>query len=130
MLLRIGAGRQARISVPGAAVKAASRRAPEEGAYWNTLAAALYRAGEWGDAKSALDRSLALRDGGDACDWLLLAMVEWRLGNSEASVAWYRRAVAALPPDSEEVTRLRDEAASVLGLEGAAGSASAPPAER
>ena len=46
--------------------KKATELAPKKGGYWNTLGVAQYRAGAWQAAVAALERSMALRQGGDA----------------------------------------------------------------
>ena len=51
------------------------------GDYWNTLGVAHYRAGAWQTATTCLERSMTLRKGGDAYDWLFLAMAHWQLGH-------------------------------------------------
>ena len=63
--------------------KKATELAPKEGGYWNTLGVAQYRVGAWQAAITALERSMALRQGGDAFDWLFLAMAHWQLGHRE-----------------------------------------------
>jgi tetratricopeptide (TPR) repeat protein/tRNA A-37 threonylcarbamoyl transferase component Bud32 len=71
---------------PHAAVEAAQKTleiAPEEGAYWNTLGAAHYRAGNWKECTGALEKSMQLRRGGDPMDWLFLAMASHKLGKDE-----------------------------------------------
>jgi tetratricopeptide (TPR) repeat protein len=71
---------------PQGAVEAAQKTlevAPEEGAYWNTLGAAHFRAGNWKECTAALEKSMQLRRGGDAMDWLFLAMASHKLGKDE-----------------------------------------------
>jgi tetratricopeptide (TPR) repeat protein len=63
--------------------KTAVLRAPRHADYWNTLGAAHYRAGDPTQAAAALEKAVELRNGGDGCDWLLLAAARWRLGQSE-----------------------------------------------
>src|SRR5262249_17801277 len=91
--------------------------APKEGGYWNTLGVAHYRAGDWMAATAALERSMQLRDGGDAFDRFFLAMARWRLGKKEEARTWYDRAVAwteknkaaleKTPQQAEELRRFR-----------------------
>src|SRR5262249_4972399 len=47
---------------------------PRNGAYWNTLGAAQYRAGKWKEAVTALEKSMDFRNSGDTFDWFFLAM--------------------------------------------------------
>jgi GlpG protein len=91
---------------------------PEEADYWNTLGAALYRAGQPAKALEALEMAMGLREGGDAFDWFFVAMARHALGRDDARV-WYDRAVAWMQehaPDDEELKRFRAEAEGVLGL--------------
>ncbi len=92
---------------------------PEEGNYWNTLGAALYRAGQWDEAKAALDQAMSLRRGGDSFDWFFVALVELKRGREEEARVWYDRAVEAFQqraPRNEELYRFQVEAALALGL--------------
>src|SRR5262249_40389364 len=67
--------------------------APELDSYWNTLGAALYRAGSWKTAIAALEQSMAMGSGGDSFDWFFLAMAYWQLGERDKARVWYERAV-------------------------------------
>ena len=56
---------------------------------------------------------MTLRKGGDAYDWLFLAMAHWQLGHQEEARQWYRRAVAWIDQNKrqdEELSRFRAEA--------------------
>jgi serine/threonine protein kinase/tetratricopeptide (TPR) repeat protein len=91
--------------------------APEVGDYWNTLGAAQYRAGSWQSAIDALERSMALRRGGDSFDWFFLAMARWQLGEHDKARVWYERAVQWLgnsAPYDNELRRFRAEAEQLL----------------
>jgi tetratricopeptide (TPR) repeat protein len=114
---------------PCQAVELARRavaKAPKAGNYWTTLGAALYRTGDSKAAVAALDRSVLLRQGGEAVDQLCLAMAHKQLGNREEARKAYDRAVQWLEknkegleknkPAAEDVRRLRDEAEEVLEL--------------
>jgi tetratricopeptide (TPR) repeat protein len=93
--------------------KKATELAPKEGSYWNTLGVAQYRAGDWQAAIAALERSMALQKGGDACDWLFLAMAHWQLGHREEAQKWYSKAGTWMDKHKstiQELTRFRDEA--------------------
>ncbi len=92
---------------------------PAAGAYWNTLGAARYRAGDLDASADALRQSMRLRSGGDAYDWLFLAVIRHRQGNAaearrwlDRSVAWIDESRATRDPD---LIRLRDEAARLVG---------------
>ena len=58
-------------------------RGTVRGTPWNTLGIAHYRAGEWGAALAALEKSVALRNGGDCGDQFFLAMTHWQLGEKD-----------------------------------------------
>lgn len=93
--------------------------APNDGNYWNTLGVALCRAGRWADSLEALEKSMSLRDGGDAYDWFFAAMAKWHLGNRDDARALYDRAAAWAgehAPKDEDLRRFRDEAAKLLGV--------------
>src|SRR5262249_25968671 len=99
---------------------------PREGVFWNTLGVAHYRTGDWQAAVAALNKSMALRQGGDAFDRLFLAMAHQKLANPVAarkaydeSVQWLEENKALIEKDkwrAEELSRLRSEAAQVLEL--------------
>jgi tetratricopeptide (TPR) repeat protein len=105
-----------------ALARKAVRKAPAEGTYWNTLGVALYRAGDWKGVLAALDRSMELRQGGDGFDWFILAMAHWRLREKDLARSWYREAVQWMDdprnkvPADDELRRLQDEAAALLGM--------------
>jgi serine/threonine-protein kinase len=91
--------------------------APEEAAYWNTLGAARYRGGDWNGAIGALEKSMALCQGGDSFDWFFLAMARWQLGDKPQARSWYDKAVGWMEknqPKAEELIRFRAEAAALL----------------
>jgi tetratricopeptide (TPR) repeat protein len=99
--------------------KEAVELAPTQGAYWNTLGVAHYRAGDWKAAVAALEESMKLRNGGDGFDWFFLAMGRWQLGDKDEARKWYDRAVAWMDknqPKDEELRRFRAEAADLLGI--------------
>jgi predicted Zn-dependent protease len=92
---------------------------PNEGVFWNTLGVAYHAAGAPNDALAALEKSMALRDGGDAFDWFFVAMSKHKLEQGDAR-QWFDKAVAWMDehkPDDPELRRFRAEAAKVLGLE-------------
>jgi tetratricopeptide (TPR) repeat protein len=114
---------------PGRAVELARkavRLAPAAGDYWKTLGVGHYRAGNWTAAVAALDKSVGLRRGGDAVDWLFLAMAYRRLGKDGESREAYNQALQWLEKDAEtlakgkvqaeELRRFRTEAEEVLEL--------------
>ena len=106
--------------------KKAVELAPKAGGFWNTLGVAHYRLGEEKAAVTALHKSMDLRQGGDAIDWLFLAMAHCKLGDLDEARKWYDKSVQWLeknsqaldkdPQQAEELRRLRDEAEQVLEL--------------
>jgi eukaryotic-like serine/threonine-protein kinase len=100
--------------------KEAITLAQETGAYWNTLGVAHYRAGDWKAAVAAIEESMRLRSGGDANDWLFLAMAGSRLGDPAVAQHWYNRSltwIKANAPRDADLLRFRNEAARLLGPE-------------
>ena len=93
-------------------------RAPQEGAFWNTLGVAQYRAGDPKAAVAALQKSMRLLGGGEATDWFFLAMAHWKLDEQEAARKWYDKAVRWMDQyqvRDEELRSFRAEAAALLG---------------
>jgi tetratricopeptide (TPR) repeat protein len=66
--------------------------APKEKAYWSALGQVRYRATDYKAAVSALDKAMELEKGGNAFDWLYLAMARWKLGDEAKARDWYHRA--------------------------------------
>src|SRR5262249_12329971 len=105
---------------PDRAVTLAERaveREPKAGEYWNTLGVAGYRAGRWDDAIAALQRSMALRSGGDAYDWFVLAMSHRQKGEDGPARAWFDRALAwreKNQPQDTDLDRFHAESAALL----------------
>ena len=116
--------RQSSLRNPSQAVelaKKATELAPKEGGYWNTLGVAYYRAGDWQAATTALERSMVLQKGGEACDWLFLAMARWQLGQKEDARKWYKQALVWMDKNkspNEELSRFRAEARALFERQG------------
>jgi tetratricopeptide (TPR) repeat protein len=108
------------------AAKQAVQLAPQAGGFWNTLGVAHYRAGDWKAAVAALEKSMELQKGGDASDWLFLAMAHEKLGRRDEARKDYDRAVGWLEQNkvalaknktqAEELSRFRSEAEELLQL--------------
>jgi tetratricopeptide (TPR) repeat protein len=98
----------------------AVEKAPEDGAIWNSLGVALYRAGDWKAAIEALGKADELSpDKSPAFNGFFLAMTHRQLGDRERARSWYDRAVEWMDrhgPEDEALRRLRAEAAALLGL--------------
>jgi hypothetical protein len=108
----------------GRAVRFARRAlelAPEDGNTWNTLGVALYRAGEDEESRAALERAMALRDGGTPHDWYFLAMLDARAGDRAGGRRWLERAAATREAHwarDAELSRFEEEAKGTLGEDG------------
>lgn len=111
---------------PAQAVSLAAKavaQAPRDGSCWHTLGIAKYRAGEWKVAAEALEKSTALRSGGNGLDWFFLAMTHWQLGEKEAARKCYYHAIQWMEKnkrEDEELLRFRAEAAELLTIGDAA----------
>jgi tetratricopeptide (TPR) repeat protein len=100
-----------------------ARRAVEmssnQGMYWNTLGVAYYRAGDFEEAKTALYRSMELRNEGDSFDWFFLALIHSKQGHKSRATEWYDKAVEwshQHQPGDDELYRFQVEAAEELGF--------------
>jgi eukaryotic-like serine/threonine-protein kinase len=71
---------------------------PNDGDAWGTIGVANHRTKNWADARSAMETSIRLRNGGDAEDWLILATSLWQLGEKDQARRWHDRAMAAIMP--------------------------------
>ena len=69
---------------------------PSAGHYWRYLALAQYRSQRWQDAANSIQQAMDLRQGGDAHDWLLWAMAQWQLGQTDAALEKYAQAQEAI----------------------------------
>jgi serine/threonine protein kinase/tetratricopeptide (TPR) repeat protein len=90
---------------------------PEDGTIYLALGMAQYRAGNWPAALASMEKARSLRDGGDANDWLGLAMVHHRLGDEATAGQWYEKATQWIGQHGSPtgLLRLRAEAAEALG---------------
>ena len=100
------------------------------GHYWRYLALAQYRSEHWQAAADSIQQAMDLRQGGDAFDWLLLAMAHWQLGQKDAALERYTQAQEAIEAGKPlfyeylgvmAVQRLQREAEMLMGegIEGA-----------
>ena len=118
----LGSRRQSQPEYAALALELARRAVRLEktrGVFWNTLGVAFYRNGKWQEAARALRESMLLRDGGDANDWLFMAMICQRQGQRDEAKAWFSRSLVWLKAHAAEdllLSQFRDEAASLLGL--------------
>ena len=87
----------------------------------NTLGLVEYRLGHWQAAQAALVSSMKLRRGGDANDWLILALVDARLGRHDEAHAWFNKSLGWIKQNDSrrpDVRILWSEAAELLGQPG------------
>src|SRR5262249_40032431 len=90
------ADRQASVAEARRAValaKEAVRLLPAEGILWNTLGVTHYRARQWKEAVTALERAIDAGKGGGGFGWFFLAMAHWQLGDKQEARKWYEQAV-------------------------------------
>jgi eukaryotic-like serine/threonine-protein kinase len=107
---------------PSYAVNLASEavtRQPANGAYWETLGVARYRAGQWKEAVEALERWAELNAPGQGAGSFFLAMGYRRLGKEKEARTRYDRVARWMDQaqsQNEELRRFRTEAEELLGL--------------
>ena len=64
---------------------------------------------------------MVLQKGGDAFDWLFLAMAQWKLGHQEDAHQWYHQALSWMDKNkspNEELSRFRAESRALFELQG------------
>jgi hypothetical protein len=67
-----------------------------------------------------LEKSLELRQGGDAFDWFFLGMAHWGLGRKDQARKWHAKAVQWMEKNvakDEELRRFRAEAEELMRIE-------------
>jgi hypothetical protein len=95
----------------------ALEQAPDDPAFWNTLGAARYRAGEWAAAIAALERSAHLGVGNSPFHLFIHAMAAARAGDGRRGSELLARAVEGArreAPGHAGLARLRTEAEAVV----------------
>jgi serine/threonine protein kinase/uncharacterized protein HemY len=95
----------------------AVQRDPEKGAYWGVLGMAQYRAGNWSEAVSALEKARDLTEARDT--QFFLAMAYWRQGEKKRARQRYVEAIRWMQqhaPGDAWVGSFRAEAAKLMGL--------------
>ena len=85
----------------------ATEYGPDCATYWNTLGAAYYRQENFQAALSALNRAIALDQGGTAFDHVFLAMAYHRLGRLEEARGSFTLARTEMEQSWPEHTELR-----------------------
>ena len=93
---------------------------PTQGNRWNRLGIAYYRAGDCGNAITALQKSEELSSGQFlGHNALFLAMAHWQRGEKEKARQWYDRAIGWIEenkPGDPHIPQFRAEATQLLGL--------------
>ena len=101
-----------------------ARRAVErarDGTFLNTLALTEYRLGHGTESLAASEQSLALKNGGQAVDWFILALAYWQKGDKDQARSRFDQAIAWTKQNAAKSTSLRElwaEAAERLGQPG------------
>jgi serine/threonine protein kinase/Flp pilus assembly protein TadD len=101
--------------------KEVARHSPGRPDLWYRLGVATYRAGDWEQAITALEKSLELAPGeaSVAYNGFFLAMAHWRLGDKERARQWYSKAAGWLEKNQTTdrgLLRSQVEASQLLGL--------------
>jgi len=94
---------------------------PEAAAYWNTLGAAYYRAGDDANTITALERSVTLTGGGTGFDHVFLTLAHARLGQYEQANHWKVQADLWMEQHEihhSELSRLHAQASACLSFKG------------
>ncbi len=92
---------------------------PTNGSYWNALGVAQYRASQWEKAIDSLQKSMAIKSGGDAFDFFFLAMVQQKSGQPDEARKWYDKGLESMEknaPQNLDLIRFRAESAATLGV--------------
>jgi uncharacterized protein HemY len=67
---------------------------PQSGGPWFSLGMASYRAGKWRNAITALEKSMKPNvKADDRCDWLLMALALWQVGEKQEARRWHEKAL-------------------------------------
>jgi tetratricopeptide (TPR) repeat protein len=67
---------------------------PQRPELWLTLGVAQYRTGDYSAAAVAVRKSIDLKEGGDAVDWLFLAAIQHQTGERDQAQKWFDQGVA------------------------------------
>jgi tetratricopeptide (TPR) repeat protein len=104
---------------PIAWLRRAIEHDPECAPFWQNLGLAYYRAGDWGEAIAALEKSLEMNP--DRFNYFFLAMAHWQRGNQSEAKLWYDNSVEWMEKnrlnDEPDLIRFRAEAEELMGIE-------------
>jgi serine/threonine protein kinase/tetratricopeptide (TPR) repeat protein len=90
------------------------------GPYWHTMGMAEFRARNWKASAEAMHEAMKRRKGGNAYEWLFLAMIRHELGEKDEARRWYDKSVdwmRQLKSPDPYLNQFRREAESKLGLQ-------------
>ena len=90
---------------------------PSSASYQQVLGVARYRCGDWKGAIEAIEKSAALRRGGNAIDWFFLSMAQSQLGDRAKARSSYHNASQIMDKGNSrdlELRRFRAESAALL----------------
>jgi tetratricopeptide (TPR) repeat protein len=93
---------------------------PNTPSWWNTLGTADYRAGDFKEAVTNLEKCVQLQNWATSFNWFFLAMANRQLGNADTARRYYDQAIQWMDghdPQNAELLRFRAEAESLLGSE-------------
>jgi tetratricopeptide (TPR) repeat protein len=97
--------------------QAAVDQSPRGRQFMRTLGVAQYRSGDWDGAIKTLAQAMKHGRGGDAREWLILAMAHCRLGHQEETRTWYLQAIDWMEKNrsrDHELRHLRVEAGALM----------------
>jgi tetratricopeptide (TPR) repeat protein len=98
-------------------IKQALQHSPKMAGYWHSLGVAQHYAGDPSAAIESLRKSMELGGGGDASQWLFLAMADWKKADRQEARTWYDKAVAWIEKNRAadlDLHRFRTEAEALL----------------
>jgi len=90
------------------------------GGDWNTLGVAQYRAGQWKEAITSLEKSIQFDNHVSSFNSFFLAMAHWQLDEQDEARKWYDQAIEWMEksaPNHKELRRFRVEVEELLGVD-------------
>ncbi|MBI1915655.1 MAG: tetratricopeptide repeat protein [Planctomycetes bacterium] len=109
--------------------------APEASNHWMYLGWAHFRNGNWLAARQVMKKGLELKGQGNAWEYLLLAMIHWKLGEKDRAKDYYDQGVQWMSQKNRNrhsytLRQLRAEADEVLGIKEPPQSKRVPPPKK